>query len=102
ARDEASEEVVLVDGPWFQELDGHAVAVARSEPDLHRTEPGALPAEEDGPAEAAGEEAQSVRRVGRGERDVVEVVAVGHERGRLFERQRSRPKGRRSASDRSL
>ena len=33
------------------------------------------------PPSVAGQEAQRVGRVGRGERDVVEVVAVGHRRG---------------------
>ena len=81
--DEAREEVVLVDRPRLEELDGHAVAVAGAEPHLHRAKADRLTAEEDGAAEVAREEAQRVGGVGRGERDVVEVVAVGHERGRL-------------------
>ena len=83
AGDEAGEEVVLVDRPRFEQLDGHAVAVAGTEPHLHRTEADRLAAEQDRAAELAGEELQRRCGVGRGQRDVVEVVAVGHEPGRL-------------------
>ena len=58
-----------------------------------------LAAEEDGAAELAGEEAQRVGGVGRGERDVVEVVAVGHERGQA--RRRCRPAVRRAVDRRA-
>ena len=57
--------------------------VVVAEPHLHRPEADRLAAEDDGAAERAGEEAQRVRRVGGRERDVVEVVAVGHESGRF-------------------
>ena len=82
-RDEAGEEVVLVDRPRFEQLDRHAVAVG----DRRATPASAgsrshWPPKMTVPPSVAGEEAQRVRGVGRGERDVVEVVAVGHEAGR--------------------
>jgi len=83
ACDETGEEVALIDRPGFEQLDRHAVAVARAEPYLHRTESDALAAEQDRPAELSGQEAQRVGGVGGRERDVVEVVAIGHERARL-------------------
>ncbi len=55
--------------------------VARTEPHLHRAEADRLAAEQDRAAELAGEELQRRRGVGRGQRDVVEVVAVGHAGG---------------------
>ena len=78
ALEEASEEVVAFDLPRFEQLDGHAVAVVASEPDLHRTEPDRLPAEDDPPAHAPGQRAQRFRCVGCRERDVIEVVVIGH------------------------
>ena len=45
--DEPREEVVLLDRPRLEQLDGHAVAVARAEPHLHRPEADRLAAEED-------------------------------------------------------
>ena len=82
-RDEPFEEVVLVDRPRLEQLDRHPVARSGAEPDLHRPEADRLAAEQDGAAELARQEAQRVGSVGRGERDVVQVVSVGHEAGRL-------------------
>ena len=81
--DEAREEVVSLDIPRLEQLDRHAVAVVGAEPHLHRPEPDRLPAEDDRATELTGEETQCGRSIGRGERDVVEVVRVGHEPGRL-------------------
>src|SRR5262249_32319826 len=77
------EEVLLVDVAGFQQLDRHSVALLGAEPYLHGPKADALAAEEDGAAERAGEVAQRVGSVGCRERDMVEVVAVGHESGRL-------------------
>ena len=95
-RDEPREEVVLLDGPRFEELDRHPVAVGCADEHLHRAEPDRLPAEDHGPAERAREEAQRFGGVGRGERDVVEVVAGAHGGGRLAaDREESSPRARR-------
>ncbi len=81
--DESREEVVLIHRPRLEQLDRHAVAVVGSHPDLHGPEADRLAAEDDRPAERAGEESQRVGRVDGAERNMVEVVIGSHGGGRL-------------------
>ena len=71
------EEVVALGVPRLEQLDLHAAAEVADE-HLHRTEPERLPARQHGAAEHAGEEAHRRRRVGRGERDVIEIGVDAH------------------------
>jgi hypothetical protein len=73
AGDEARQEVVAFDFPWFEELDRHAVALVRAEPYLHGPKADRLATEDHAPAELAREKAEGVGRVGGGERDVIKV-----------------------------
>ena len=61
--------------PRFEQLDAHAVAGVVADPHLHRAEPDDWPPKMTVPP-SAGQEPQRVRRVGGGERDVIEVVGV--------------------------